>query len=199
MKLYEYPTSGNCYKIRLALAQSGHAYERREMGRNDGSVKSPDFLRVSPSGRVPALEIKPGQVLVESSAILFYLGKGTALLPEDGFHQAEVVRWMSFEQDSVLPTIAIARFIKKMLGVPSEREGEYAAARAAASGALKIMEEHLKGRSFFVGERYSMADISLYAYTHLAPEAAIDLSPYPNILAWLARVKAQPKHVEIYG
>ena len=199
MKLYEFPTSGNCYKARLALTQSGKAFERVEMGRNDGSIKTDAFKKISPSARVPALEVAPGKVLVESSAILFYAGKGTPLLPEDAFEQAEVVRWMSFEQDSVVPTIAIARFIKKMLGLPKEREAEFKAKQEGAAGALTIMETHLAGQTFFVGTRYSVADIALYAYTHLAPEAGIDLAPYPNVRAWLARVKAQPKHVEIYG
>lgn len=199
MKLYEFPTSGNCYKVRLALTQSGKAFERVEMGRNDGSIKTDAFKKISPSARVPALEVAPGKVLVESSAILFYAGKGTPLLPEDAFEQSEVVRWMSFEQDSVVPTIAIARFIKKMLGLPKEREAEFKAKQEGAAGALRIMEAHLGARDFFVGGRYSVADIALYAYTHLAPEAGIDLAPYPNVRAWLARVKAQPKHVEIYG
>ncbi len=199
MKLYEFPTSGNCYKTRLALTQSGKTFERVEMGRNDGSIKTDAFKTISPSARVPALEVAPGKVLVESSAILFYAGKGTPLLPEDAFAQAEIVRWMSFEQDSVVPTIAIARFIKKMLGLPKEREAEFKTKQEGAGGALAIMEAHLAGRDFFVGGRYSVADISLYAYTHLAPEAGIDLAPFPNVRAWLARVKAQPKHVEIYG
>jgi glutathione S-transferase len=199
VKLYEFPTSGNCYKARLALTQGGKAFERVEMGRNDGSIKTDAFKKISPSARVPALEVAPGKVLVESSAIVYFAGKGTPLVPEDPYEQAEIVRWMSFEQDSVLPTIALARFIKKMLGLPREKEAEFKAKQEGAANALRIMERHLASHEFFVGERYTVADIALYAYTHLAPEGGIDLAPYPNVQAWLARVRAQPKHVEIYG
>lgn len=197
MRLYEFPTSGNCYKVRLALAQCGKAYERREMGRNDGSTKTPEFLKLSPLGKVPALEIKPGKVLVESMAILFYLAKDTPLFPQDAVEQADVIRWMCFEQSEILPTIATARFIRKMLGAPPEQAARLSAAQDAGYKSLAILEGHLKGRTFVASDRYTIADIALYAYVHLAPDAGMDLSKYPNVSAWLDRVKRQPGHVAL--
>jgi glutathione S-transferase len=197
MRLYEFPTSGNCYKVRLALAQAGKQYERKEMGRNDGSTKTPEFLKISPLGKVPALEIAPGKVLVESLAILFYLAKGTSLFPEDAVDQAEVLRWMCFEQSEILPKIGTARFIRKMLGAPKERAAELSAAQEAGYTSLKILDKHLGARKFVAGESYSIADIALYGYVHLAPDAGMDLSKFANVSAWLDRVKRQPGHVEL--
>ena len=198
MKLYEFPTSGNCYKVRLAFALAKKPYERQEMGRNDGSTKTADFLKLSPSGRVPALEVAPGKVLVESSAILYYVAQGTSLWPKDALEQAEVLRWMSFEQDSVLANLGMARFMTKMLGEPAEKAADIAKAREGGKRALKIMDDHLKGRSYFVGNAATIADVALFAYSHLAPEGKGDLAPFPNVLAWQARMKALPGHVPIY-
>lgn len=197
MRLYEFPTSGNCYKVRLALAQCGKKYERKEMGRNDGSTKTPEFLKLSPLGKVPALEIAPGKVLVESMAILFYLAKGTRLFPEDAVDQAEAIRWMCFEQSEILPTIATARFIRKMMGAPPEQAARLAALQDAGYKSLAILDSHLKGRAFVAGGRYSIADIALYAYVHLTPDAGMDLTKYPNVSAWLERVTREPGHVTL--
>jgi glutathione S-transferase len=197
MRLYEFPTSGNCYKIRLALAQTGTQYERKEMGRNDGSTKTPEFRKLSPLGKVPALEVAPGKVLVESVAILFFLAKGTPLFPHDALEQAEVLRWMCFEQSEILPKIGTARFIRKMLGAPKERAAELSAAQDAGYASLAILDGHLGGRKFVAGETYTIADIALYAYVHLAPDAGMDLSKFPHVATWLGRVKQQPGHVEL--
>lgn len=198
MKLYEFPTSGNCYKVRLAMGNLGKSYERQAVSR-DGGTKTPEFLKLSPTGVVPVLEIVPGKLVTESAAILAYLAKGTPLLPEEPFDHAQVIRWLSFEQERVLTSIAGARFIRKMLNIPKEREAEFKAKQEAGYEALKIMDEHLAGKKFFVGERYTIADVALYAYTHLAGDdgAGMDLKPYPNVVAWLARVKAQPGHVTL--
>jgi glutathione S-transferase len=198
MKLYEFPTSGNCYKVRLAFAHAKKPYERQEMGRNDGSTKTPEFLKLSPLGRVPALEVAPGRVLVESPAILYYIGKGTSLWPEHTLEQAEVLRWMSFEQEIVLPTLAIARFMTKFLGEPAEKAADIAKAREGGQRALKIMDDHLKGRAYFVGDKPTIADVALFAYSHMASEGKVDLAPYPNVVAWHTRMKALPAHVPIY-
>ena len=198
MKLYEFATSGNCYKIRLAMGNLGKSYTREAVSR-DGGTKTPDFLKLSPTGVVPVLEIAPGKVVTESAAILSYLAKGTPLSPEDPYEHAQVIRWLSFEQERVLSSIAGARFIRKMLNIPKEREAEFKAKQEAGYKALKIMDTHLAKNKFFAGDRYTIADVALYGYTHLAGEdgAGMDLKPYPNVLAWLERVKAQPGHVTL--
>lgn len=198
MKLYEFATSGNCYKVRLALGNVGKSAERVAISRN-GGTKTPDFLKLSPTGVVPVLEIAPGKVLTESAAILAYLAKGTPLLPEDPYEHAQVIRWMSFEQERVLRSIATARFIRKMLNTPKEREAEFKAKQEEGYKALKIMDEHLAKHKFFAGDRYTIADVALYAYTHLAGDegAGMDMTPYPHVRAWLDRVKAQPGHVTL--
>lgn len=198
MKLYEFATSGNCYKVRLAMGNLGKRYERVAISR-DGGTKTPEFLKLSPTGTVPALEIAPGKVLTESAAILAYLAKGTPLLPEDAYEHAQVIRWLSFEQERVLTSIAGARFIRKMLNIPKEREAELKAKQEAGYRALKIMDAHLAKNKFFAGDRYTIADVALYGYTHLAGEdgAGMDLTPYPHVRAWLERVKAQPGHVTL--
>jgi len=192
LTLYDYLPSGNGYKVRLLLSQLGIRFRLVETDILKGETRTPEFRAINPNGRIPVLELEDGRGLAESDAILFYLAEGTPFLPEERFARAEVLQWMFFEQYSHEPYIAVARFWTHYLGkaVDAERiERGYQA--------LDVMERHLGGRRFFVGERHTIADIALYAYTHVAHEGGFDLAAYPNVRAWLARVAAEPGHVPI--
>ncbi len=196
MRLYDYLPSGNGYKARLLLTQLGIPFQRVEMDITRGATRTPEFLRKNPNGRIPVLELDDGTFLAESDAILFYLSEGTAFLPTSRLQRAQVLQWMFFEQYSHEPNIATVRFWmhsemtdERRAMVPSKRQLGYAA--------LDVMEEHLSRNVFFVGDRYSIADIALYAYTHVADEGGFDLSGYPCLDAWFERVRAQPKHIPI--
>jgi glutathione S-transferase len=195
--LYDYLDSGNGYKVRLLLAQLGRSYRWRELDIMTGATRTPDFLARNPNGRVPALELDDGACLAESNAILWYLGDGTAFLPAEPLARAQVLQWMFFEQYSHEPYVATPRFILKHLPADSPRRSELPQRLNQGRAALAVMESHLKGRRYFVAEGYSIADIALYAYTHVAHEAQLDLEPYPNVRGWLARVAGQPRHVPI--
>ena len=197
LTLYDYLDSGNGYKIRLLLAQLGRPYSWRELDILNGGTRTPEFLRKNPNGRVPAIELEDGTCLAESNAILWYLAEGSALLPSDPLQRAQALQWMFFEQYSHEPYVATARFILKHLPEDSPRRAELPTRSRQGHAALKVMETHLAGRPFFVAERYTIADIALYAYTHVAHEAQLDLEPYPSVRAWLARIAAQPQHVPI--
>jgi glutathione S-transferase len=196
MLLYNSQVSGNCYKVRLLLAHLGIGYERQELDVVDRSNR-PDVLGGrNPALRVPTLVLDDGRSLGESNAIIFYFAEGTPYLPEDRFERAQVLQWQFFEQYDHEPNIAVARFLLAYSGTnPSEADLERQ--RRGGYRALDAMEGHLADRQFLVGERYSIADISLYAYTHVADEGGFDLSRYPAINAWLERVAAQPGHVPI--
>jgi len=196
-RLYDYLPSGNGYKVRLLLTQLGIPFELTEVDIVKGLTRTPEFLAKNPNGRIPTLEIEPGVFLPESNAILFYLAEGTPFVPADRLERARVLQWMCFEQYSHEPNIATARFWLHYLGVTEERRAAFEQKRVLGYAALGVMEQHLEGRTFFVGERYSIADIALYAYTHVADEGGFDLAPYPAIRAWLERVRAQPRHVPI--
>jgi len=197
LKLYDYLPSGNSYKVRLVLAQLGIPYERIDIDILKGRSRTPEFLAMNPNGRIPLLEIAPGNFLAESNAIMFYLAKDSALLPEDPLHQAQVLQWLFFEQYSHEPYIATPRFWIALLGKEREYHEELAKKRGPGYAALKVMDQHLGARDFFVAGRYTIADIGLYAYTHVAPEGGFDLSTFSHILAWMERVKAQPRHIGI--
>lgn len=197
LKLYDYLPSGNSYKVRLVLAQLGIPYERIDIDILKGRSRTPEFLAKNPNGRIPLLEIAPGNFLAESNAIMFYLAKGSALLPEDPLHQAQVLQWLFFEQYSHEPYIATPRFWIALLGKEREYREELAKKRGPGYAALKVMDQHLGAGDFFVAGRYTIADIGLYAYTHVAPEGGFDLSTFSHILAWFERVKAQPRHIGI--
>ena len=194
MILYDYLDSGNGYKIRLLLAQLGRSYRWVELDILTGATRTPDFLARNPNGRIPALELDDGTCLAESDAILWYLAEGTAFLPAERLARAQVLQWMFFEQYSHEPYVATPRFIIKHLAADSPRRSELPQRLNQGRAALSVMETHLKGRQYFVAERYSIADIALYAYTHVAQEAQLDLEPYPNVRGWLARVAGQPRH-----
>jgi glutathione S-transferase len=196
MLLYDSAISGNCYKVRLLLAHLGTKYERRELSVTDRSNRPQILGGLNPALRVPTLVLDDGRPLGESNAILWYLGDGTRYVPTERFERAQVLQWQFFEQYDHEPHVAVARFWLHY------KEGEIdqaalAARHAAGYRALDAMEAHLKGRTFLVGERYSLADISLYAYTHVADEGGFDLGRYTANRDWLARVASQPGHVRI--
>ena len=198
IRLHDNLSSGNGYKARLLLAQLGVPFERVEYDIDRAETRTPEFLRMNPNGRVPVLELEDGRFLPESNAILFYLAEGTPFIPDAHFERAQVLRWAFFEQYSHEPNIASPRYwITHNLPMTEERRVMLEPKRKLGYAALRVMDGHLKDREFFVGDRYSIADISLYAYTHVAHEGGFDLGRFPFINAWLERVAAQPGHVPI--
>ena len=197
MRLYDFLESGNGYKVRLALHQLGIPFERVEMDIVAGATRTPGFLAKNPNGRIPTLELPDGTFLAESNAILFYLADGTPLLPTDRLQRAQALQWMFFEQYSHEPNIATSRYWLHHVELTPERRAALVEKKRAGDAALGVMETHLASRTFFVGERYTIADIALYAYTHVADEGGFDLGPFPAVRAWLARVASQPRHVPI--
>ena len=197
LTLYDMMDSGNAYKVRLLLHQLGIPVRRIEHDIDKGETRTPEFLAKNPNGRVPLLELEDGTFLAESNAILCYLADGTPFLPAERLAKAQVLQWMFFEQYSHEPYVATPRYIIKHLGRQHARAAELPARIENGHRALAVMETHLAKRPFFVGERYTVADIALYAYTHVAHEADIDLKGYPAVRAWLARVASQPGHIGI--
>ena len=197
--LHQMHVSGNCYKVRLAARQAGVALTLRDYGLHDGQTRRPEFLAKNPNGRVPMLELDDGTFLPESGAILWYLGKGTPLVPEERLEQAQVLQWMFFEQYSHEPYVAVARFWLAF-APPAELEKKRHLVpewHAKGNAALGVMETHLRDREWFAAGRYTIADIALYGYTHCAADGGFDLGRYPAVQAWLARVAAQPGHVTL--
>jgi glutathione S-transferase len=197
VRLFDYPLSGNGYKVRLLLAHLNIKYEYVPVDILQGETRTPSFLQRNPSGRIPVLELDDGTQLPESNAILFYLSRDTPYWPTVVLEQAQVLQWLFFEQYSHEPNIATARFwisIKKIERTPFNAEF-LAQKQANGRAALEVMEHHLHDRPFFVGGRYTIADIGLYAYTHIAGEGGFDLSQFGAIREWLARVGEQPGHV----
>jgi glutathione S-transferase len=204
IRLYDYLPSGNGYKVRLLLTQLQIPFKRIELDIIKGGTRTREFLRKFPNGRIPAIEFEDGRRLFESNAIMWHFAEATTLLPKDRFERARALQWMFFEQYSHEPYIAVARFFaihpdhddERRAGLPRIIKGGY--------DALGVMESHLGGggegdhaREFLVGGKYSIADIALYAYTHVAHEGGFDLANYPAIREWLARVKSQPRHIPI--
>jgi len=196
LRLYDYLESGNGYKVRLLLHQLGIPFERVELDIVKGETRTKAFLARNPNGRIPTLELEDGTCLPESNAILWYLAEGTPFLPEDRFQRAQALSWMCFEQYSHEPNIATLRFWTHA-GLLDQRAALVPGKREAGGAALGVMEGHLAKRSFFAAERYTIADIALYAYTHVAEEGGFPLAPYPAIRGWLARVASQPRHILI--
>jgi glutathione S-transferase len=195
--LYNSAVSGNCYKVRLLLAHLVIEYETVEMSVVDRSNRAEVLGELNPGLRVPTLVLDDGRPLGESNAILWYLGDGTEYVPTDPYERAQVLQWQFFEQYSHEPNIAVARFWLAYSGTPERFQSELPSRMKGGYAALDAMERHLSSRTFFVGERYSLADISLYAYTHVAHEGGFDLDPYPAIRSWLERVAAPPGHIAI--
>lgn len=192
--LYDYLPSGNGYKVRLALTQLETPFEYVETDIINGATRTEEFLQRNPNGRIPTLEYAPGKFLFESNAILHYVANGSKLLPDDRLLQAQVLQWMFFEQYSHEPFIAVSRFIMMHPNASEDQAARLAGKRAGGEAALGVMERHLSEHDFFVNEQYSIADIALYAYTHVADEGGFDLQEYPAISRWLKDVAAQPHH-----
>jgi glutathione S-transferase len=193
--VYGMSDSGNCYKVRLALEQLALPYRWVETDTGRGDTRTPEFLAMNPNGKVPTLRLEDGGFLPESNAILHYLADGSRLLPTGRIERARVLQWMFFEQYSHEPYIAVARAILRYQPPDSPRRGELPRLLERGGAALAVMERHLEREPFFAGDRYSVADIALYAYTHCASDGGFDLAAYPAMQGWLARVKSQPRHV----
>jgi len=195
--LYNSAVSGNCYKVRLLLAQLGLEYETVDVSVVDRSNRAELLGDLNPGLRVPTLVLDDGRPLAESNAILWYFGDGTPYVPDDQYERAQVLQWMFFEQYSHEPYLAVVRFWLAYSGTPEAFREQVPAKMKGGYAALDAMERHLDGKSFLIGDRYSIADMALYAYTHVAHEGEFDLEPYPAIRAWLDRVADQPGHVPI--
>lgn len=193
LKVYSNKGSGNCYKVRLLLHQLGHAYEVREMDVVGGDCQRADYLRINPAGQVPCVVLEDGMVLSQSNAILMHFAHQTQYMPMDEFDESLILQWLFWEQYSHEPAIAVARFAMHYLGKTMEEDPRLPELWKKGYRALDHMEDHLKGRAFFVSERYTIADMALYAYTHVADEGGFDLSEYPRICDWLKRVESQPR------
>jgi glutathione S-transferase len=195
--LYDSPSSGNAYKVRLMLAKLGLAHRRVVLDIDRAETRTPAFLAKNPNGRVPALELGDGTVLAESNAILYYLAEATPYWPAERVARAQVLQWMFFEQYSHEPYIAVARFILHHLPADHARRQSLPELQTKGRAALNVMEGHLADRRFLVGEGCTIADLALYAYTHVADEGGFDLAPYPAVRQWLERVRRDPGHVPI--
>ncbi len=198
MLLYNSQVSGNCYKVRLLLAHLGIEYERQELSVADRSNRSDVLGALNPALRVPTLVLDDGRSLGESGAIIWFFGEGTRFAPDDPFERAQVLQWMFFEQYDHEPAIAVVRFWLAYSGRPREDFADRLDERVAAGyRALDALERHLDGRTWLVGDGMTLADIALYAYTHVAGEGGFELERYPAIGAWLDRVASEPGHVPI--
>ncbi len=195
LRLYDNHTSGNGYKPRLLLAHLGRAFERIEVDIEKGASRTPDFLEKNPNGRIPVLELEDGTCLAESNAILFYLAEGSRFLPSDRLARAQTLQWMFFEQYSHEPYIAVVRHWFHLGALTDLQRAQLPAKQEGGHAALAVMEGHLGRRDWFGGEGMTVADIALYAYTHVAGEGGFDLGAYPAVRAWLDRVAAKPGHV----
>jgi glutathione S-transferase len=196
--LHEYPASGNCYKIRLTAAHLGIALERKSYDIAKGETRTPEFLRdVNANGRIPVLQ-DGDRFLTESNAICFYLANGSALIPDGHYDQADMLRWMFWEQYNHEPNVATLRFWIRFVGLEALTDAQriqISAKREAGLAALDLMDRHLADRRWFVADRFSLADICLCAYTHVADEANFDLEAYPDIVRWMERIMLMPEHV----
>jgi glutathione S-transferase len=203
LRLYDDPISGNGYKVRLALTWLGLPFEYVALDIMKGETRRPAFLALNPNGRIPTLRLDDGTHLAESNAICWYLAEGSRLAPADRLSRAQTLHWMFFEQYEHEPNIAVARFWRHLPKMDERQQRELPERMRRGELTLKVMDKHLAGRDFFVSEpghprgRFGLADISLYAYTHVADEGGFDLAPHSNVRAWLARVEAEPNHIAI--
>jgi glutathione S-transferase len=195
--LYDYLESGNAYKVRLLLRLRGIPFRRVELDILKRETRTPEFLAKNPNGRIPAIELDDGRVLFESNAILAYLAEGTAFAGTDAWERAQILQWMFFEQYSHEPNVATLRFWHFAKLLPTKTAAEIEAKRKAGEAALAIMDRQLASRAFFVGERFTIADIALFAYTHVAGEGGFELGRTPAVQRWIARIEAQPGFVPI--
>jgi glutathione S-transferase len=196
LRMYDYSASGNAYKVRLLLTQLGIPFERVHLDILNGETRRPEYLAKTAYGRVPMVEWPDGRRLTESGAILFHLAQGTPLLPDDPWDRARVLEWMFFEQNGHEPFLAVVRFWY-LAGIVDEKKAELPYRMKRGYEALGVMESHLAGRRFFVGDDYSIADIALFAYTHCAADGGFELDRFPAVREWLGRVASQPGHVPL--
>lgn len=195
IEFYGDSISGNCYKLQLAAAELGIDYVWHEMNILDGATQTPEYLAMNPNGKVPLMVLPGGRCLPESNAILSYLAEGSDLAGTDRYARGNVMQWLFFEQYSHEPFIATSRFIMKYLGSPTERQADLDAKRAGGHKALSIMAAQLETSRYLANDSFSIADIALYAYTHVAHEGGFDLSDYASIREWIVRVEARPDYV----
>ena len=196
LRLFDFWESGNCYKVRLLLEQLGIPFERVHLDILKGETRASEYLAKNANGRVPLLECPDGRCLAESGAILWYLAEGSAFLPDDPWSRAQVLQWLFFEQYSHEPYIAVVRFWH-FAGLLEQNRAQLPDKADRGYRALDVIEEHLKSKTYFVDERYTIADIALYAYTHVADEGGFDLSKYSAVNEWLERIRSQPNHIAI--
>jgi glutathione S-transferase len=194
MKLYGDAQSGNCYKVQLLASFLQLDYEFIAVDILAGETQTAEFLAMNPNGKIPLLQLDDGRYLCESNAILFYLAANSDFLPGDDYQRAQVLQWLFFEQYSHEPFIAVARFINKYLGLPDDRRAEYEAKQGGGNKALAVMEQTLSDQDFLMGDQMTIADIALYAYTHVADEGGFGLAAYPALSRWLMRVSCQPNY-----
>ena len=195
MKLYDYLPSGNSYKVRLLLSYLEREYTHVPINILKAETQTTDFLAKNPAGQIPMLELDDGRTLAESNAIILYLGEGSSLIPADKFDRAKMYQWMFFEQYKHEPAIAVARYIRHY--AMDSRADQLPNLMERGNAVLAIMDTHLSGRDWFAGDTRSLADIALYAYTHVADEGGFDLGNYPNIQSWLGRVTDHKRHILI--
>ncbi len=196
-KLYDFLPSGNGYKVRLLLTQLQIPFELIELNIVVGETRTPEFLAKNPNGKIPLLEIAADKFISESNAILYYLSQDTPYFPQDKYEQAKVMQWLCFEQYSHEPNIATPRFWITELKQADKYHKEIEQKRKLGYAALNLMEEHLKNHNFFVANKYTIADIALYAYTHVAEEGGFDLTKFPTIQTWFERIENQPNYIPI--
>jgi glutathione S-transferase len=196
-QLYDFQLSGNCYKVRLLLTQLGIPFELIPVNLRNQETKLPAFLQKNPNGKVPVLAIAPETWLTESGAILIYLAEGTPFWSDDRLEKTRILQWLFFEQYSLGPNLSRPRFFMSVIKQPEQAATLIPYWQTLGNQALAVMEEHLATCPFFVGNRYTIADIALYAYTHVAAEGGYDLTPFPAIRAWCDRVKSQPFYIPL--
>ncbi|MCL1068576.1 glutathione S-transferase family protein [Shewanella olleyana] len=199
MTVYGDEKSGNCYKIKLTLNLLNINYQWQNVDLMKGETKTAEFLAKSPQGKLPIIELADGRVLAESNAIIGYLAKDSMLIPNDEFDKALMYQWMFYEQYTHEPCIAVARFIQLYQNMPAERQSEYEALHAKGGQILTLLNEQLSDKPFVIGSQFTLADIALYAYTHVAHEGGFDLIHYPNINKWLEQVSKQKGYVSMFG
>jgi glutathione S-transferase len=199
LKVYGDYRSGNCYKVKLMLHLLGLQYEWLPIDILKGETQTEEFLAKNPNGKIPVLELEDGTFLWESNAILNFLADGSEFICTEPRLRTQMLQWQFFEQYSHEPYVAVARFIQLYQGLPEARRAEYEECHVRGHKAFRVMEQQLQRTPYLVGEQYTIADIALYAYTHVAHEGGFDLSAYPAINAWLARVASHPRHVSMFG
>lgn len=197
IKVYGDSRSGNCYKLKLLCSEMGIDYDWDEVDILAGDTRTPEFLQMNANGRIPLLALPDGRFLAESNAILCYLADGSEFFVGDAFTKAEILQWLFFEQYSHEPYIATSRFILRYLKRPPEREAELLQKKAGGYAALGVMDRQLQNHDYLVGNRFTIADIALFAYTHVAHEGGFDLKDYPAVLSWIDRIRSRPAYTSM--